>query len=430
MPSSRIVLALALSIGAFIPGVAGAVMDGQNDGTRAPAAVADSSLFASVLQGPTWERDAGWCRHGGSWLRVGDFNGDSRDDMLCHDGFTGYKWIDYADGAGQFWGTDWERDAGWCYHYFAELRFGDFNGDGRDDMLCHDLRSGHNWIDYADAAGQFWGTDWEHGTGWCTHPRGRCSTWAISNGDGRDDMLCHDYNTGQKWIDYADGAGHFWGTDWERYAEWCNGAALLLGDFNADNRADFLCHYGGYKWIDYADGAGQFWGTDWERDAGWCSHLAQLRLGDFNGDGRDDMLCDDWVGTRLWIDFADASGQFLGTDYFRDDGWCSHYGASDYLGDFNGDARLPTSCATISSATSGSPTAVCDERAVQRLGSIEAGGRAMSRTPTGMRRHGITVNAISSGPAKGVTRPVIAAETVLAVLRYRKPVDVQLHGYL
>ena len=27
----------------------------------------------------------GWCNHNGASLYIGGFNGDSRDDMLCHD---------------------------------------------------------------------------------------------------------------------------------------------------------------------------------------------------------------------------------------------------------------------------------------------------------------------------------------------------------
>ena len=46
--------------------------------------------------------------------------------------------------------TDWERNMGWCHHSGAQLRLGDFNGDGRDDMLCHDTTNGYKWIAYSD----------------------------------------------------------------------------------------------------------------------------------------------------------------------------------------------------------------------------------------------------------------------------------------
>ncbi|WP_375765003.1 VCBS repeat-containing protein [Archangium gephyra] len=103
---------------------------------------------------------------------LGDYNGDGRDDFLCHDATNGFKWIDYANTYGQFHGTDWERDAGWCAHDTGRLYKGDFNGDGRDDWLCHDFATGYKWIDYADVNGQFYGEDWQRDAGWCWHDTG------------------------------------------------------------------------------------------------------------------------------------------------------------------------------------------------------------------------------------------------------------------
>jgi hypothetical protein len=46
--------------------------------------------------------------------------------------------------------TDWERNMGWCYHDGAEFHIGDFNGDRKDDLLCHDINNGYKWIAYSD----------------------------------------------------------------------------------------------------------------------------------------------------------------------------------------------------------------------------------------------------------------------------------------
>ena len=279
--------------------------------------------------------------------RLSDFNGDARDDLMCHDVLSGYKWIDYASTSGQFSGTNWERNANWCSHDTGRLFFGDFNGDGRDDMLCHDIASGYKWIDYASTSGQFNGTDWERNANWCSHASGRLFIGDF-NGDGRDDLLCHDVASGYKWIDYADASGQFNGTDWQRNANWCSHASgrLFIGDFNGDNRDDLLCHdiTTGYKWIDYASTSGQFNGTDWERNANWCSHShAQLFIGDFNGDSFDDLLCHDGDGTK-WIDYANSSGQFNGTDWSAALNWCSHNAGRLFIGDVNGDNRDDLIC--------------------------------------------------------------------------------------
>ncbi|MEM9455186.1 MAG: FG-GAP-like repeat-containing protein [Myxococcota bacterium] len=275
--------------------------------------------------GTNWSRDANWCDNDSQRLFTGDFNGDGRSDMLCHDVVSGWKWIDYANASGQFLGTNWSRDADWCDNDDQQLHLGDFDGDGDDDMLCHDASSGFKWIDYA-ANGQFLGTNWSRDATWCDNNSQRLHIGDF-DGDGRDDMLCHDLSSGWKWIDYANASGQFLGTNWSRDANWCRDTSqeLFIGDFNGDEHDDMLCHDAvtGWKWIDYADASGQFLGTNWSRDAGWCNQPAQrLFVGDYNGDGRDDLLCHD-VGTGTkWIDYANASGQFLGTNWTVAGNWC------------------------------------------------------------------------------------------------------------
>ena len=265
---------------------------------------------SAFLQG--YVRSVNWCYHDAGQLHVGDFNGDGQDDILCHDIHSGYKWIDYAQSTGFLDGTDWHRNAYWCSHAGGELHVGDFNGDGRGDLLCHDMNSGYKWLDYADASGQFHGTDWHRDAYWCSHAGGELHIGDF-NGDGRDDFLCHDANTGYKWVDYADGRGRFTGTDWHRNAYWCshNGGALYVGDFNGDGREDLLCHdkNTGYKWVDYADSNGHFNGTDWQADLRWCRGAHdKLYIGDFNADNRSDLLCHNTTAGQQWLRYTNADG--------------------------------------------------------------------------------------------------------------------------
>ena len=278
--------------------------------------------------GTNWERRANWCNHDTGRLFKGDFNGDGRTDLLCHDVATGEKWIDYASTTGTFDGGDWYRNGNWCSHAAARLFVGDFNGDGRDDLLCHDIGSGKKWLDLADANGQFNGSDWSRDANWCSHATARLFVGDF-NGDGRDDMLCHDVADGRKWIDYAAANGTFGGTDWSRAANFCNHdtAELHVGDFNGDGRADILCHDtdNGEKWIDYADASGRFLGADWNAQLGWCNHnAARLFVGDANGDTRDDLVCHDVRTGAKWVLYADAAGAFGASQWSVDIGWCGH----------------------------------------------------------------------------------------------------------
>ena len=160
-----------------------------------------AGLYGAFFGGSTWERNATWCNHSGAQLFIADFNGDSRDDMLCHDN-AGNKWIDFADGYGQFGGTDWFRPANWCSHANGRLLVGDFNGDHRADLMCHDVASGYKWIDFADGYGLFWGTDYYRNANWCSHSTGRLLTGAFS-ADAKADLMCHDVSSGYKWIAFS-----------------------------------------------------------------------------------------------------------------------------------------------------------------------------------------------------------------------------------
>ena len=240
---------------------------------------------------------------------IGDFNGDGRDDMLCHDN-TGKKWVALANAAGHFTGTSWYANMGWCNHGGSRLLIGDFNGDGRDDMLCHD-NSGKKWVALANPAGQFPGTSWYANMGWCSHPGSQLHIGDF-NGDRRDDMLCHD-GAGRKWVALANPAGQFSGTSWAANMGWCNhaGSQLHVGDFNGDRRDDMLCHdNAGRKWVSLARPGGSFVGTSWYAPLGWCYHSgARLFTGAFNADRREDILCHDGAGTK-WIRYATPTGSF------------------------------------------------------------------------------------------------------------------------
>jgi hypothetical protein len=217
----------------------------------------ESGSLASVSDLSTdWEAALGWCNHAGAQVLVGDVNGDGRSDMLCHDTRTGHKWVAHATAAGNFTGTTWEAGLGWCNHAGAQLHIGDFNGDSRDDMLCHDTRTGYKWVARATGAGRFTGTTWEANLGWCNHATAALHIGDF-NGDSRDDMLCHDVGSGYKWVALASPAGRFTGTSWEGAMGWCNhtGAQLLIGDVNADWHDDLLCHdmNTGHKWLSYGN---------------------------------------------------------------------------------------------------------------------------------------------------------------------------------
>jgi hypothetical protein len=297
----------------------------------------DYANSSAELNGEDWSSGSGWCNS--DQMRTvmkGDFNGDGRTDQLCFAIASGSLYVDYANSSGEFGGQDWSASNGFCNS--AESRrvyIGDFNNDGRDDLLCHDRSSGDLWVDYASSSGQFNGINWSSSAGFCSNSTTRRLFVSDFNADGRDDLLCEDVASGGKWIDYANSSGEFGGEDWSHTIDWCSSdrAAIYVGDFNADGRADLLCHDGesGNRQIDYANSSGQFGGTDHTVANSWCAGNGdRLFIGDISGDGRDDLICHNVTTGSVLVDYANGSSQFNTTD-FSTSGWCNSLSSRSFL---------------------------------------------------------------------------------------------------
>ena len=88
--------------------------------------------------------DIAFCIGDSNKLHLGDFNGDNRTDLLCHNNTNGRRIILLATQEGNFSGTP-RAMQNWC-RFNKLLLIGDFNGNGRDDMMCHAPWDGHKWI--------------------------------------------------------------------------------------------------------------------------------------------------------------------------------------------------------------------------------------------------------------------------------------------
>ena len=289
--------------------------------------------------------DRFYSQHNGDPAREGDANGDGFADIICHDAVDGTKWVDLADASGHFGTTDFQRNGGWCGAPSNRLFKGDFDGDHRTDLLCHDVSTGNTWIDYASTTGTYGGTDWMTTSNFCL--AGNKLLIGDFNGDGRDDMYCHDPVRATTYMDYADTSAHFNTTADVTFLDaGCNSSGhLYVGNFNGDAFDDILCHTLTGKNISFGSSDGRFRGGNWSASSNWCTHdTAQLLIGDFNGDLHDDLLCHDLADGTKWIDYANSSGQFLGNDWQRAANWCRAETDRLLVGDFNNDDRDDILC--------------------------------------------------------------------------------------
>lgn len=259
---------------------------------------------------------------GGKNVYPGDFNGDGRGDLLCHDPSTGARHRKYSETTGfsASW-TSWSSNA-WCNHAGSRVFVGDFNGDGRDDLLCSDT-SGRKWVDLGPTFAGTESASWEWlNANWCHTFDLRVGDF---DGDGSDDLLCHDPNTGRLWLDYANDG--FAGTDSSYNNSWCVGnVTTRVGRFNSDARTDLACQTlsSGVK-IQYAGSGGTFGSTSSVTNSNWCPNSLLGEVTDFDGDGLDDLVCRS-AGNVL-INYAKNGFTGLNHDWGQSRNWCTHSGA-------------------------------------------------------------------------------------------------------
>lgn len=264
-----------------------------------------------------FQLDTRWCTHAGTTFHLGDFNGDNRTDLLCKDQgriWINYGTLDgrFFDRTSFF--LDTHRP--WCTEPGSKIGVADFNADGRDDLFCHGRGQFSILYATPDGRFQdalTTGTVVRRSqlnrvvaSTWCTHA-GAVLHVGDFNGDGRADLLCKD--PGRIWVNLTDRNGHVSDrTSSQIDTRWCThaGATLHLGDFNGDGRTDLMCSGGTSFWVRLAGADGSFTNRDnWADNDPRCPN-GRVIVADINGDGRSDLVCRN--GTTLAVHYANPTG--------------------------------------------------------------------------------------------------------------------------
>jgi FG-GAP-like repeat len=208
----------------------------------------------------------------------------------------------------------------------------DFNGDGRDDVLWRDRDNGtiSNWL--ATLQGGFLIND-ANALFPATTSAHVLATGDF-NGDGRDDMLLRNFDNGAIGTYHANGAGGFsFNNAWEVPIEWEVAGA---GDFDGDGHDDILWRNTDGRlsnWLGNADGS--FTINDANALTNVLAAWPVQGIGDFNGDGRDDVVTRHASGT-LNLSLGWTGGGFEHEDPF---GQVPADWQIAGVGDFDGDGN-------------------------------------------------------------------------------------------
>ena len=137
-----------------------------------------------------------------SLVGVGDFTGDQRPDLLAREAATGYLWLYPGNGAGG-WQPRTRIGTGW--NVMSSLTgIGDFNGDGRSDLLAREAASGALWLYPGNGTGG-WLPRVRVGAGWNVFDA--VMSPGDITGDRAPDVLARESGTGRLWLYPGNGTG-------------------------------------------------------------------------------------------------------------------------------------------------------------------------------------------------------------------------------
>ena len=298
-----------------------------------------------------------WCAGAGFTTTWIDFNGDGKGDLAC-DGKDGSHRVLVSDGVAVHSpnsSADGLIRTGWCAGDASQVSWGNFNSDGRADLLC----SSRNGVQRALLST---GTDLispnsDHdgivATGWCTEPDA-ISYWADFNGDHLSDVHCATHSGVQRVLLSTGTALVSPNSDPQGVVRtgWCAGSDRHRGatDFNGDGLLDEYCSSDdGRQWVLLSTGTGLVSANssaDGLVRSGWCGAGGTTRWGDFNGDGLSDLSCSDTNGRQMVL-LSDGSTVYSpnsSADGVIATGWCDQARGQVESTDLNGDALEDLHC--------------------------------------------------------------------------------------
>ncbi len=297
-----------------------------------------NQILVALSNGTGTFTSKGWktvCSTGGVPL-LGDFDGDGKTDLVCLNADNTQQVL-ISNGNGTFAAKTATAGA-WCDSP-ADISAGDFDGDGRTDLICN-YANGSHAVAFSSGDGTFaTPAQWpSSSTPWCSPANLQMGDF---NGDGKQDLMCMGTgaNANQQIVAFSNGDGTFAQPSGWQPPFCASPGNIQFGDLDGDGKTDMVCNRSnGSSQVAFSFGDGTFdVSANWTNSgAYWCAS-GSVKIGDFNGDGRDDLACED-SSNYIEVAFSDGNGNFIPQSGSSP---CIGY---PQFGDFTGYGRQDLSC--------------------------------------------------------------------------------------
>jgi hypothetical protein len=241
----------------------------------------------------------------------GDFNGDGKIDYAAHDLRTGHEWVAINNGS-SYTLSDWTAPGNpWAVLpniTWVDFVVGDFNGDGRADIAARVLQNGNVFVAASTGSG-FSILFWDH---WAipSDIGGQPITWVNVlagdfNGDGKTDIVARDLQRGNVFVAVSNGAGAFTQVFWQHWAPSVTWADVQVANFDGTGHANLFARVGsvitqvngappldsvwissGFNTNPNLNDANQHFWEQWSTAVIWTN----VQVGNFDGSGKPQVL--------------------------------------------------------------------------------------------------------------------------------------------
>ncbi len=245
----------------------------------------------------------------GAWpvsVAVGDFNGDGKRDLAIANHNDNTVTVLLGNGAGGF--TPAPGSPITVGSWPSSVAVGDFNGDGRADLAVANEYDGTVTMLLGNGTGGFAAAP---GSPLKVGSQPRSLAVGDFNGDGKTDLVIANYGTSNVTVLLGNGAGGFAAAPGSPFSVGWNPQSVAVADFNGDGKPDLAIANSGSGTVSVllGDGTGYFATAPGQRIMTGGGPVS-VTAGDFNGDGKADLAVANQSDGTVSVLLGDGAGGF------------------------------------------------------------------------------------------------------------------------